>query len=203
MPNQQLAYAYEPNHHLLQSDAPALSDEELVRRIHVGAVWAEHVLAQKYQPQIKRVGRMIGADAALCEDLVQEALLKVIQNLRNNRLKDATKLEAYVNQTARFTYYGWQRNKNSQVEMRGSLDDTKHSNNVELEYMNFSNRLWVMQQIEQLPMWRDRQILLRFYMNHQNKKEICEAMDLAPDQFDKLISRARQRLKKNIDSMFA
>ncbi len=194
------AIAYEPHNPLYPAADKMADDASLVRRIGSGDARAEHTLAEKFYRQIKQIGRQLGADVTLCDDLAQEALLKVIQNLRGSRLKDANKLQAYIAQTARFTYYGWQRNKNNQLELRESCDDAKHSNDVEQEFLMASNRLWVIQQIEKLTMWRDRQLLLRFYINHQEKSDICAALDLKHDQFDKLICRARKRLKKVIQS---
>ena len=43
---------------------------------------------------------------------------------------------------------------------------------------------------------RDREILTRYYVADQDKKTICDALQLQPDQFDKLISRARKRFKE-------
>lgn len=193
MPNHNLALAYQPP----QSATPVADDNEsLVHRIRGGDPGAEHTLATRFQPQITMVGRQLGADSTVCDDLVQETLLKVLLNLRDGRLKDPKKLSAYIHQTARFTYYRWLQNKHSQLELRESCDDARHSSEVEREFLQASDRLWLAEQISKLRMERDQQILIRFYFDHQEKCEVCDEMDLSFDQFDKLIWRARTRLKK-------
>ncbi len=193
MPTHNLALAQPP----LESLNPACdSDATLAVSVRAGCPGAEHTLVERFQPQIKRIGRKLGADGALCDDLAQETLLKVILNLRDGRLKDPNKLSAYIHQTARFIYYRWQQNKHNQMELRESCDDARHSADVEQEYLKASERLWLTRQIEKLTMQRDRQILLRFYFDHMEKCDVCAELDLSDDQFDKLIWRARQRLMK-------
>lgn len=177
-------------------DQPTLSDKALALSIRAGDSSAEHTLAERFQPQIKTIGRKLGADAALCDDLAQETLLKVILNLRDGRLKDPNKLSAYIHQTARFIYYRWKENKHSKLELRETLDDAKHTSNVEQEYVKASERQWLTEQIDKLSMQRDRELLRRFYFDHKEKCEVCVELDLSNDQFDKLIWRARQRLMK-------
>jgi RNA polymerase sigma-70 factor (ECF subfamily) len=43
---------------------------------------------------------------------------------------------------------------------------------------------------------RDRTVLVRFYLNEDDKGAICSDMGLSPLQFDKILHRARGRLRK-------
>ena len=203
MQNTNLAPAYEARNPLNYypgsnpaDDCSENDDESMVRRIRNGDRKAEQLLASRFLPRIRLLGRKLGAEAHLCEDLAQEAILKVILNLRSDRLKEVSKLSAYVDQTARFTYFGWRRNRNNQLELRESCDEVQNSSNVEEAYIHACNRLWVIEQIEKLSMQRDQLLLLKFYINEQDKSEICRTLDLSHDQFDKALYRARMRLKK-------
>lgn len=43
---------------------------------------------------------------------------------------------------------------------------------------------------------RDREVLHRYYVQDQAKPIICEALDLSPTHFDRVINRARNRFKQ-------
>ena len=58
----------------------------------------------------------------------------------------------------------------------------------------------LLENIDGLNLERDRQILLRFYMQEQTKDEICDALLLDKDHFDRVISRARKRLRERIQA---
>lgn len=189
-------------HRLAALQDRAIDDcKSLVQRIRAGDPAAEHLLVKRYQPHIEHLGRTLGADPVLRQDLVQEVMLKVILNLRNDQLKDAGKLRAYINQTTRFTYYGWIRNKNSQLEYQATCDTEAGDadNAVEDSLEQARNRAWLAEQIDKLNQPRDRQLLMRFYLDHRDKCDVCAELNLTDTNFDKLIFRAKQRLKKVAD----
>jgi RNA polymerase sigma-70 factor (ECF subfamily) len=47
---------------------------------------------------------------------------------------------------------------------------------------------------------RDRAILVRFYLDEEDKEAICRDLGLSPLQFDKVLHRARGRLRKLLQS---
>jgi RNA polymerase sigma-70 factor (ECF subfamily) len=47
---------------------------------------------------------------------------------------------------------------------------------------------------------RDRAILVRFYLDEEEKETICQDLGLSPLQFDKILHRARGRLRKLLES---
>ena len=47
---------------------------------------------------------------------------------------------------------------------------------------------------------RDRAILVRFYLDEEDKEVICRDLGLSPLQFDKILHRARGRLRKLLES---
>jgi RNA polymerase sigma-70 factor (ECF subfamily) len=54
--------------------------------------------------------------------------------------------------------------------------------------------------LQDLPSQRDREILVRFYLREEEKDAICHDLALAPDQFDKILHRARARLKELLEA---
>jgi RNA polymerase sigma-70 factor (ECF subfamily) len=47
---------------------------------------------------------------------------------------------------------------------------------------------------------RDRDALVRFYLDEQDKETICAELKLSPLQFDKVLHRARRRLRQLLES---
>jgi RNA polymerase sigma-70 factor (ECF subfamily) len=47
---------------------------------------------------------------------------------------------------------------------------------------------------------RDKEILYRYYINEHDKDEICQHLDIDFRHFDKVISRARSRLREAIST---
>src|SRR5262249_29673335 len=47
---------------------------------------------------------------------------------------------------------------------------------------------------------RDRDVVMRFYLHEEDKEVICRDFQLSPVTFNKIISRARQRLKERLSA---
>jgi RNA polymerase sigma-70 factor (ECF subfamily) len=47
---------------------------------------------------------------------------------------------------------------------------------------------------------RDRAILVRFYLDEQDRESICRELHITPDQFAKVLHRARTRLRALLES---
>lgn len=47
---------------------------------------------------------------------------------------------------------------------------------------------------------RDRLLLVRFYLDEEDKDSICRDLQMKPDQFDKVLHRARTRLRKLLEA---
>lgn len=54
--------------------------------------------------------------------------------------------------------------------------------------------------LQDLPLRRDREILVRFYLQEQEKDAICRDLGLQADHFDKVLHRARGRLKELLEA---
>jgi RNA polymerase sigma-70 factor (ECF subfamily) len=50
--------------------------------------------------------------------------------------------------------------------------------------------------MEQLAQPRDREILHRFYLLEEDKSVICSALDLSAAHFDRVLYRAKQRMRE-------
>jgi len=46
-----------------------------------------------------------------------------------------------------------------------------------------------------MPVARDRNVLVRYFLSEEDKGEICSALGLSSEHFDRVLHRARRRLK--------
>ena len=53
--------------------------------------------------------------------------------------------------------------------------------------------------LRSMPMRRDREILTRFYVEDQDKDEICEALGLDSLHFNRVLFRAKKRFRKILE----
>jgi RNA polymerase sigma-70 factor, ECF subfamily len=54
--------------------------------------------------------------------------------------------------------------------------------------------------IQSLSSVRDRRVLVRFYLEEDDKETICRDLGVSPLQFDKILHRARRRLRESLES---
>jgi RNA polymerase sigma-70 factor (ECF subfamily) len=54
--------------------------------------------------------------------------------------------------------------------------------------------------MSEMPAERDRVVLTRFYLQEDDKDVICRDLGLSPLHFDKVIFRARKRMKELLES---
>ena len=139
--------------------------------------------------------RKVG-DRARAEDLMHDTMMIVLGHLRGDGVKQPEYLDRYVHQTAKFTFIGWLRKRDNQNELRDNVDDVSDEQVSVVDMLSLEQlRALVRKVIEELPVYRDREILRRFYLLDQAKPTICEALELSVTHFDRVINRARNRFR--------
>lgn len=181
-------------------DATTITDDKkLVDGIANRNSECENLLILRYEPGLKRLFRRMTKDPTRAEDLTQETLILVLQKLRKAELRDPAKLTSYVYSTGRYTFLGWYRKKDNQVELMETIENVACSQPV-IEQRLIDEELTdsLHQEINSLSVDRDRDILSRHYLRDQSKREICDALVLDIELYDRIISRARQRLRERL-----
>ena len=176
---------------------------ELVRRIRQGDREAESLLVQKYSRPLLSLMRCRVRDPDLVEDLHQDTFRIVIQRLRERGLDNPTKLAGFINRTAINLYIGVVRksqrrktNPNSEI-IDAQADESLGPLSAALQGEAASS---VQTLLSEMPTERDRDILRRFYVREEEKASICASLELSPEHFDRVISRARKRFRQIVES---
>ncbi|HEY6640829.1 sigma-70 family RNA polymerase sigma factor [Povalibacter sp.] len=135
------------------------------------------------------------ADAA---DLLHDAIRISIEHHADGRIADVYRLPGYVFRTA----LNLLRNHNRAIRNRPEC----RASESEVESLSCQDGLaeldgdvivrQVRDALTELRTDRDRQLLQRFYIEDEPKEEICRDLGISAAHFDKIIFRARRRMKE-------
>ncbi|MEO0575295.1 MAG: sigma-70 family RNA polymerase sigma factor [Pseudomonadota bacterium] len=177
--------------------------QDLAARIAAGSSAAEHELVRRYNVTLLKILMKRCGNREQAEDARQEALLIVLQRLRKGEISDATKLSAFMHRTAINVLIADQR----KTSRRGTSADTpvvEQMSDPKLDQLTAMIReesgTAVRAVVRDIKNDRDREILYRFYIRDEEKFSICSALNLTTVHFDRVISRARVRLRSIIES---
>lgn len=171
----------------------------LAERIREGDPEAEGEFCSRYHPSVRRLLVGLCRDENRADDVTQEALLTVLVKLRDSGIDHPDRLTSYVHQTARFTLIGVLR-QNPRFHFCETMDDHECDQGVEHSVVRDEQRDLVTRLIESLDVERDREVLFRCYISGEPKASICDALALTTTHFDRVISRARGRLRKAMET---
>ena len=185
------------------SDKLAVS---LVERIEKGDKEAERELVSRYERGLRFILlRNCNHDEALASDMFQDTWSVVLSALRQKKLRDPTKLSAFIIQTGKnlvIAHYRKTENKAAKFVENKDIEyaDNTLSPDISLERYNLG--LLVKKVILELEQPRDRELMFRFYVKEQEKKAICNELVLDTAHFDRVLYRAKQRFKALWESRF-
>jgi RNA polymerase sigma-70 factor, ECF subfamily len=142
-------------------------------------------------------------DRELAADLVNEAVAISLEHLRSGKLVKADQgIAGYVFKVTMNLLRNYRRNKNNASDARG--DQSALENIAVTPERDDSDDQRIKQltreMLESLSMARDRAIVERFYLNEEDKESICRDLGVTSAQFNLVISRARQRMRRLLDT---
>jgi RNA polymerase sigma factor (sigma-70 family) len=139
------------------------------------------------------------------EDLTQETLHVVVERVRARTIDDPRKVFAFAAATARNLALNAARKMLRQQTVVDSELVDELAQNLEMEQSELSEQddrhlaEAVASLLEELPTERDRMLLMRFYLDGTDKQQLCRELGLSPKHFDRVLMRARTRLRAIIE----
>ncbi len=173
----------------------------LTQDIRAGDKNAESLLVQRYRNGLLFfLARQCG-DEALAEDIAHDTFVTVIQRLRGDGIEQPEKLSGFILSTAKNLLLAqFRKNKRRRTET-----DTQQVERVLSEDPSQEESLTrvhtaeiVREVLADLPNPRDRELLVRFYLDEEDKSTICQTLELSSLHFNRVIHRARNRMKEAI-----
>jgi RNA polymerase sigma-70 factor (ECF subfamily) len=139
------------------------------------------------------------------EDLTQETLQVVVERVRARTIDDPRKVFAFAAATARNMALNAARKMLRQQTVVDSELVDELAQNMETEPGDMSESddrhlaQAVMALLDELPTQRDREVLVRFYLDDTDKQQLCRELGLSPKHFDRVLMRARTRLRTIVE----
>ena len=177
----------------------AISPLAIVANIRRGDRLMEAVFFQRYYAGVKRHLARYIHNTSHAEDIAHDALLTVLLRLRNKSIEQPQFLDRFVYQTAKFSYYSWLRRPANQPGLFEPLAEHQDPMDTEQQFLRAEQRRLLLVLIGTLRVERDREILRRAYIHDETKLATCEALALTTSHFDRIIFRARERLKHRLE----
>jgi len=181
----------------MESDAslpvvtPEFGSDESLRQLRSGVLFLLNRIVQ---------------EPALAEDLCNETFRVVLERLRRGPLEDPDKLDSFLAQTARNLAMADRRRTSRRHTVTGeqaAIDDfaderSDPSVNVESQ----ARAKAIRKVLQELPNLRDRQLLVRLYLNDEDKSSICRDLNLTEEHFNRVVYRARERFRVLLNKRF-
>ena len=170
----------------------------LVRRIFAGDRLAESVLIEQVQKNLVKKLCCRSGDPDLAWDISQDALCTVIVRLRDRGIAEPDKLYAFIERTAQNLLIAHYRKEGRRQTWCNSDLLTEQPSDGEDQITTLTRAeegREVRKLLGDLRVPRDQELLERFYLWEQEKHLVCEVMQLSAVQFDRVVSRARLRMR--------
>lgn len=176
--------------------------EQLAARIRSGDRQAEGELVEIFGRGLKMLLRARCDDSAEADDIYQETFRVTLERLRSEPLDHPDKLPQFVRGTAmKLLLAGWRKETRRQTYSDSTaVCEWPDSEPGIVERITGERRRQVVRNLlNELPVARDREILRRFYLANDDKAAICAALELDAAHFDRVLYRARKRLRELIE----
>jgi RNA polymerase sigma-70 factor (ECF subfamily) len=178
------------------SEAQVATD--LVSRINNGDRVAEGALVSRYRPRLLYALARLVEDFSYAEDAANEALLIAIAKLRSAPIETPARLGGYLFGIAKNVLRNERRKSSKESGFDPELLDLIASTSLNQVELLEQRELGIVvrQVMDSVTNQRYREVLVRFYLQQEDKEQICNAMQLSRRDFTQVISRARESFRK-------
>jgi len=175
---------------------------DLVVRIRAGDASAETALVNKYWKSLYFILNKRCNDTQLASDIAQDAFIVVIAKARNGEINSPEAIAAFIRQTGvnlLIAHYRKETRRATDTHGEVSFEIPDDKSNVERAVESRDTLKLVQQLISEMKVERDRDLLISYYAKEEEKASICKRLELTPAHFDRVLFRAKSRLKQLID----
>ncbi len=174
---------------------PAVAWPEMVARIRSGDESGMEQLYRVFAQGIRfQLWRRL--EAQDLDDILHDIFLAIAQSIRAGEVREPERLMGYVRTVVRRQVAEYiesvVRTRSKQTGLDSGPQVRDRALDPERRLMEQENVELARRVLNAVPQ-RDREVLIRFYLQEQTAHEICRAMDLTENQFRLIKSRAKAR----------
>jgi len=140
-------------------------------------------------------------DPELAADILQDAAVTTLEKLRSGEIADPENLGGYLYRVALNHLRNHRRKDRSTVSSPDGLEELPAPES-DTDWENVGGRQWATaarRMLEEMPVARDREVLVRFYLDDEDREKICRELRLSEEHFNRVIFRARNRFRELIE----
>lgn len=176
--------------------------DKLLHKIQTGDQRAEAEFVKVFSGSLMSMLLTKAQDPEIARDCYQKTLLITLKKIRAGDIRKPESIFAFLSSTAanvviihrrfesRYTNLG-----DRVFQLTGETDDAATQ-----EKDTETIRLLLNKLLNQLPVRRDREILRRFYLHEEDKITICRDFGIKSEHFDRVLYRAKQRVRQLLEA---
>jgi RNA polymerase sigma-70 factor (ECF subfamily) len=176
---------------------------ELVKRIGEGDRGAEEDLVRRYQRGLVYLVNRRTRDPQLALDIAQDTFLIAIEKLRHGPIEQVDRLAAFLRGTALNLVSAGNRKSTRRATTADSdaVDAAADHAGGPFDHVSTEQVQRIVRKLlDELPVQRDREILVKTYLEDQDKSSICTALGVDSAHYNRVLFRAKQRFKELLTS---
>lgn len=184
----------------MSTNTESLVAADLVARICQGSREAEADMVGRYSRGLLFMLRRQSNDD-IADEVAQETWRVVIEKLREGALRKPERLAAYIVQTGRNQLIMYYRRNPARHANESNTPTAVGDDDPSVSYERERVCQFVRGLLTELNARRDREILTRYYLKEEDKARICADFDLSEIHFNRVVYRAKQRLRAFLDDV--
>jgi len=172
------------------------SDGEIARGIASGDAEAEAALYERFAGRVHCVARRELRSADLADDARSETFVRVLEALRQKRLRSEEALAGFVLQTARHVVYEMMRKRTRDAAIAADVDASDLEAPPPLAPEVAQAVRGILRELSP----RDRTFIRLYYYDELPKDEIATRLGIAPARLRLVKSRSLQRFRRALEA---
>jgi RNA polymerase sigma-70 factor (ECF subfamily) len=183
------------------SPQKAVNTTELTRRIQAGSRMAEEEFVETYSHSIRLLLLYKTQNPDMAKDCCQQTLLITLIKIRAGDIVKPESLLSFLRHTATNVATTHFRKERRYIPLNDEAFSAPRgiSNDAEQDKDSETIRLMLNDILDLLTVERDREVLRRFYLRDEEKSIIRRDLDLSATHFDRVLYRAKIRLRRLLD----
>jgi RNA polymerase sigma-70 factor, ECF subfamily len=148
-------------------------------------------------PGLRALIRRRVQDPQLAADILQDAAVTTLEKLRAGKVAQPSGIGGYLYRVALNHLRNYRRKDRTATSSSSELESLPGDGDI-TDVASIDRGRWAKaarSMLEELPAPRDRELLVRFYLNDECKESICSSLGLSDEHFHRVLFRARNRFR--------